>query len=191
MIGYKIAFQPSSQQTFSYEYVESKRCGRTLVALILGMNVLQASRHGMIDQSLLPTELTLEQNPKQNMESDGLFVSDHEDEIQTHDATSWQSDKGTIGTFKPTFSFPSVAEPVSATNELAQVAARDHFSPSVPSTHQTLLPKQGQLSPSAQPFTPQAQSPFMGIMASVIFPCICRNAGFLIVFVLVRSSTRL
>ncbi|QSS55693.1 MCM3-associated protein [Histoplasma capsulatum var. duboisii H88] len=155
-----VAFQPSSQQTFSYEYVESKRCGRTLVALILGMNVLQASRHGMIDQSVLPSELTLEQNPKQNMESDGLFVSDHEDEIQTHDATSWQSDKGTIGTFKPTFSFPSVAEPV---------AAEVHFSPSVPSTHQTLLPKPGQLSPSAQPFTPQAQSPFMGIMASSTF----------------------
>ncbi|KAL2374734.1 hypothetical protein RJ035_007304 [Blastomyces gilchristii] len=164
-----VAFQPSSQQTFSYEHVESKRCGRTLVALILGMNVLQAARYGMIDQSLLQADPAFQQDSKQNVEGDGLFVSDDENEAQTRDTKSGQSDKAGIGTFKPTFSFPSVEDPGLAANKLFQGAARKPFSPSSPAVQQTSLSKAGQLSPTASPFTPQGQSPFMATTTSSPF----------------------
>ncbi|KKZ68296.1 hypothetical protein EMCG_06052 [[Emmonsia] crescens] len=164
-----VAFQPSSQQTFSYEYVESKRCGRTLVALILGMNVLQAARRGMIDDSLLQSDSAFQQDSKQNTEVDGLFVSDDEGEGQTRDATDLQPDKGSIGTPKPTFSFPSVEDPGPATNKFVQGTAGGSFSSSVPATHQTSSPETAQLSAAAPAFTPQTQSPFMGFGTSSTF----------------------
>ncbi|KLJ09150.1 hypothetical protein EMPG_15427 [Blastomyces silverae] len=164
-----VAFQPSSQQTFSYEHVESKRCGRTLAALILGMNVLQAARHGMIDQSLLQADSAFQQDSKRNVEGDGLFVSDDENEAQARDTTGGQSDKAGIGTFKPTFSLPSVEDPGLAANKLFQRTAGQPFSPSSPAVQQMSLSKAGQLSPSAPPFTPQGQSSFMATTTSSPF----------------------
>ncbi|KAI5290087.1 hypothetical protein KEM54_002477 [Ascosphaera aggregata] len=61
-------FQPFAEQVFSYRYVEAKRCGRTLVALILGMSVAQAVKHGLIDESLLYDEQNAED------QDGGLFV---------------------------------------------------------------------------------------------------------------------
>lgn len=66
-----IEFQPSSEQVFSEKLVESKRRGRSLTAVILGMNVTQALKNGMIDESL-PVSETPEQD-------DSLFVSDNEE----------------------------------------------------------------------------------------------------------------
>lgn len=65
-----IEFQPSSEQVFSEKLVESKRRGRSLTAVILGMNVAQAIKNGMIDESLPVSEA-----PEQD---DSLFVSDNE-----------------------------------------------------------------------------------------------------------------
>ncbi|OAX80563.1 hypothetical protein ACJ72_05102 [Emergomyces africanus] len=157
-----VAFQPSSQQTFSYEYVESKRCGRTLVSLILGMNVLQAARRSMINVSLLQSDSAFQQqDSKQDIERDGLFVSDDEGENKTRDATDGAFDKGSIGFSKPTFSFPSVEDPGSATAS---------FSSRVPATTEpTSFLKTGQLSPAAPAFTPQAQSSFLGSRISPAF----------------------
>ncbi|WEW56441.1 actin cytoskeleton and mitosis protein [Emydomyces testavorans] len=74
-------FQPSSQQVFSVYLVESKRYGRTLPAIILGMSVSQALRHGMIDRILLDTgsePVTSADDARESQES--LFVSDDEEE---------------------------------------------------------------------------------------------------------------
>lgn len=77
-----VAFQPSSEQTFSEKYVESKRAGRTLVALILGLNVKEAASLGMINRSLLPQRIyplpTLELGT--STDDDALFVSDDDNE---------------------------------------------------------------------------------------------------------------
>ncbi|KAJ5894531.1 80 kD MCM3-associated protein, partial [Penicillium taxi] len=44
-----IPFSPSSTQCFSNTYVESKRVGRSLPAIILGMSIREAAAMGMID----------------------------------------------------------------------------------------------------------------------------------------------
>ncbi|KAI1971254.1 actin cytoskeleton and mitosis protein [Ophidiomyces ophidiicola] len=86
-------FQPSSQQIFSYSLVESKRFGRTLPSIILGMNVSQALKHGMIDKSLLCQDSSpIPLSDKPDTEQESLFVSDDEEEQQTEplDTTSHQ-----------------------------------------------------------------------------------------------------
>ncbi|EED18123.1 leucine permease transcriptional regulator (SAC3), putative [Talaromyces stipitatus ATCC 10500] len=50
-----VDFAPSSQHSYSDKYVEVKRGGRTLAAIILGLNIKQAAARGMIDVSFLPT----------------------------------------------------------------------------------------------------------------------------------------
>ncbi|KAL1958980.1 hypothetical protein VTO42DRAFT_3221 [Malbranchea cinnamomea] len=70
-----VDFQPSSEQVFSDKLVESKRRGRSLVALILGMNVAQAIKHGMINTSLFASEAVSEGFGK----DESLFVSDDEE----------------------------------------------------------------------------------------------------------------
>ncbi|EEP79362.1 predicted protein [Uncinocarpus reesii 1704] len=76
-----IAFQPSSEQIFSEYLVETKRYGRTLPAIILGMTVSQALRHGMIDKSLLRPESGFAAlSNKATNEQESLFVSDDENE---------------------------------------------------------------------------------------------------------------
>jgi len=87
-----LAFRPSSQQTFSEEYVESKRCGRTLVALILGMNVAQAARHGMIDESLLPANSLSGETSTRSDEDESLFVSEDEGQFQMDVSVARASD---------------------------------------------------------------------------------------------------
>lgn len=76
------AFQSSSRHAFSQKYVESKRAGRTLVAIILGLNVKQAASQGMIDSSLLPSRAGLLQPAVTRIaeEDDSLFVSEDENE---------------------------------------------------------------------------------------------------------------
>jgi hypothetical protein len=66
-------FQPSSKQTFSDALVESKRRRRNLVALILGMNVAQAVREGLIVESIAS-----EPGSVQYEAEEPLFVSDEE-----------------------------------------------------------------------------------------------------------------
>lgn len=75
-----IAFQPSSEHAFSDMYVETKRAGRTLVAVILGLSVREAARMGMIDESILRSRVKedfQEVSPADNE----LFVSDKDNQL--------------------------------------------------------------------------------------------------------------
>ncbi|KAJ6164587.1 hypothetical protein N7470_003259 [Penicillium chermesinum] len=49
-----VGFAPSSEHSFSQNHVESKRAGRNLPAVILGMSIQQAMMTGMMDMSTLP-----------------------------------------------------------------------------------------------------------------------------------------
>ncbi|KAJ5512580.1 SAC3/GANP/Nin1/mts3/eIF-3 p25 [Penicillium fimorum] len=69
-----VDFAPSSDHSFSETYVESKRAGRSLVAVILGMNIREAARMGMIDRSQLSDKS--ETLPEAEAEDGDLFVSD-------------------------------------------------------------------------------------------------------------------
>lgn len=82
-------FAPSSDHSFSETYVESKRAGRSLVAIILGMNIREAARMGMIDRSQLPPKS--ETLPEAEVEDEDLFVSDIDNQtpapvVETHNA---------------------------------------------------------------------------------------------------------
>ncbi|KAJ6130457.1 hypothetical protein N7512_003237 [Penicillium capsulatum] len=69
-----IDWNPSSAHSYSHTYVESKRAGRTLVAIILGMTVREAARMGMIDSSALEH---IQTSPVgEESDEDALFVSD-------------------------------------------------------------------------------------------------------------------
>ncbi|KAJ5319180.1 uncharacterized protein N7506_011884 [Penicillium brevicompactum] len=69
-----ILFAPSSDHSFSETYVESKRAGRSLVAIILGMSIRQAAAMSMIDDSLVPARNA--KSVKDNSSDEDLFVSD-------------------------------------------------------------------------------------------------------------------
>ncbi|KAJ5176742.1 uncharacterized protein N7482_002619 [Penicillium canariense] len=75
-----VAFSPSSEHAFSETYVESKRAGRVLVAVVLGMTVREAAAMGMIDESAVPERMQQSPvlSPAQPGPEDSLFVSDRE-----------------------------------------------------------------------------------------------------------------
>ncbi|KAL2868221.1 putative leucine permease transcriptional regulator (SAC3) [Aspergillus lucknowensis] len=77
-----VAFQPSSDHSFSENYVESKRAGRSLVAIVLGLNVKEAATLGMIDSSLLSERVSATAVHTQTPfdVDDSLFVSDDDNE---------------------------------------------------------------------------------------------------------------
>ncbi|KAF4277336.1 hypothetical protein KXW65_007067 [Aspergillus fumigatus] len=79
-----IAFQPSSEHSFSEKYVESKRAGRSMVAIILGLNIKEAATLGMIDSSYLPQRSLALPAPKPEAptDDDALFVSDDDNELR-------------------------------------------------------------------------------------------------------------
>ncbi|KAJ5360378.1 SAC3/GANP/Nin1/mts3/eIF-3 p25 [Penicillium concentricum] len=82
-----VDFAPSSDHSFSETYVESKRAGRSLVAIILGMNIRESARMGMIDRSQLPEKS--ETLPEAEAEDGDLFVSDIDNQtpapvVETH-----------------------------------------------------------------------------------------------------------
>ncbi|GMG05212.1 unnamed protein product [Aspergillus oryzae] len=72
----------SVDHTFSETYVESKRAGRTLVAIILGLNIKQASQLGMVDSSVLQERPLALPAPTtgSTADNDALFVSDDDNE---------------------------------------------------------------------------------------------------------------
>ncbi|KAE8423175.1 SAC3/GANP/Nin1/mts3/eIF-3 p25 family-domain-containing protein [Aspergillus pseudocaelatus] len=77
-----VEFRRTSDHTFSETYVESKRAGRTLVAIILGLNITQAAQLGMVDSSALqerPLALPAP-TPGASADDDALFVSDDDNE---------------------------------------------------------------------------------------------------------------
>lgn len=118
---YLTAFQPSSDHSFSEEYVESKRAGRNLVAIVLGVNVKEAATLGMIDRSLLP-ERDSGLAPTGQMaidNDDSLFVSEDDNEVSP--TGIFQPNEGpasTISEQPPTsgspFAFGGISEPTAA-----------------------------------------------------------------------------
>ncbi|RAQ47173.1 leucine permease transcriptional regulator (SAC3) [Aspergillus flavus] len=77
-----VEFRRTSDHTFSETYVESKRAGRTLVAIILGLNIKQASQLGMVDSSVLQERPLALPAPTtgSTADNDALFVSDDDNE---------------------------------------------------------------------------------------------------------------
>ncbi|KAJ6072233.1 hypothetical protein N7467_010318 [Penicillium canescens] len=73
-----ISFSPSSDHSYSETYVESKRAGRSLVAVILGMTIPEAARMGMLDRSLLVKRKDRASDLSDDSRS--LFVSDDENQ---------------------------------------------------------------------------------------------------------------
>ncbi|OKL63631.1 hypothetical protein UA08_00269 [Talaromyces atroroseus] len=155
-----VDFAPSSRHSFSEKYVEVKRGGRTLAAIILGLNIAQAATRGMIDTSLLPAdgygtpideddnELFVSQNDQPPHAGTGLFQDHSEPLLQPatgEPAALVTSDKpfglfqppavsvGTVQT-SPFVNIPSSdtpAKPLLATNSL--FSASTHTSASGPS----------------------------------------------------------
>ncbi|OJJ80249.1 putative leucine permease transcriptional regulator (SAC3) [Aspergillus glaucus CBS 516.65] len=111
-----VAFQPSSDHSFSETYVESKRAGRSLVAIILGLSIKEAASMGMIDSSVLPQRSLALPAPTgpSTTEDDSLFVSDDENEIPAPSFTV-PSDKPPAFAPSPFGGFPPKAnEPPAA-----------------------------------------------------------------------------
>ncbi|KAL2818461.1 SAC3/GANP/Nin1/mts3/eIF-3 p25 family-domain-containing protein [Aspergillus cavernicola] len=76
-----IGFQPSSDHSFSENYVESKRAGRNLASIVLGLNVREAASLGMIDRSLISERSTMASTQQMSIDNDdSLFVSEDENE---------------------------------------------------------------------------------------------------------------
>ncbi|KAL4900161.1 SAC3/GANP/Nin1/mts3/eIF-3 p25 family-domain-containing protein [Aspergillus multicolor] len=99
-----VAFQPSSDHSFSENCVEWKRGGRNLVAIVLGLNVTEAATLGMIDTNFLP-ERASSLAPEKKMSivnDDSLFVSEDEKESPT-------SGPQPMATTNTTFTAPSTA----------------------------------------------------------------------------------
>ncbi|KAL5337162.1 SAC3/GANP/Nin1/mts3/eIF-3 p25 family-domain-containing protein [Aspergillus crustosus] len=77
-----VAFQPSSDHSFSDNYVEIKRAGRSLVAVVLGLNIKEAASLGMVDRSLLSERTSEGMNGHMAIDNDdSLFVSEDENEV--------------------------------------------------------------------------------------------------------------
>ncbi|CEL04773.1 Putative Nuclear protein export factor [Aspergillus calidoustus] len=160
-----VAFQPSSDHSFSDSYVESKRAGRNLVAIVLGLNVKEAATLGMIDRELL-SERNSAMTSHDNDES--LFVSDDDNEMST--PTS-QSNNTTSMTGALSSAFGASSQP--APGNLPSPGLGASFSPkpeepkpsvspnpfgplfpSASSQSSSVSPPAPSLNPFAKPFSP-------------------------------------
>ncbi|PYI20768.1 hypothetical protein BO99DRAFT_472714 [Aspergillus violaceofuscus CBS 115571] len=152
-----VAFQPSSDHAFSDTYVESKRAGRTLPAIILGLNIKEAANLQMIDSSLLPERVPAlpAPQPHPSTNDDSLFVSDDEN--------------------PSAFRFTSSHEGSSRNSPTSTASLQNAFvnvPPAVISTEPSRPPTFSFASPSPQPQAPEKQAaPF-----SSLFPNSSSNA---------------
>ncbi|EER27387.1 SAC3/GANP family protein [Coccidioides posadasii C735 delta SOWgp] len=152
-----VAFQPSSQQIFSERLVESKRYGRTQQAIILGMSVSQALKHGMIDKMLLHTESeSAAVSAKGDGEHGGLFVSDDEGEKElqkNHDNISNIEVQAEMPSTSPSIFSRSLESGNSQTSTNPFI---NHLTGTFPAGS----PSTSSLSASAPPFVPQGLTNF-------------------------------
>ncbi|PYH93184.1 hypothetical protein BO71DRAFT_382043 [Aspergillus ellipticus CBS 707.79] len=118
-----VAFQPSSDHSFSENHVESKRAGRTLAAVILGLNIKEAANLGMIDSSLLSERLPALPAPVSSTNDDSLFVSDDENVISSNVQTAKAPSQDESPQESPTFSsslpnpFANFSQPATNTSD--------------------------------------------------------------------------
>ncbi|CAI7603231.1 unnamed protein product [Penicillium glandicola] len=160
-----VDFAPSSDHSFSETYVESKRAGRSLVAIILGMNIREAARMGMIDCSQLPQKS--ETLPEAEVEDGDLFVSDIDNQtpapvVETHKTLLQDASASEfrIASESQNFLQPPASSPSPFQSNLPPAASSPNpfagFQPSkVPSPSNPFASSL----PSAS-FTPAAASPF-------------------------------
>ncbi|EPS34618.1 hypothetical protein PDE_09582 [Penicillium oxalicum 114-2] len=76
-----VGFSPSSEHAFSETYVESKRAGRNLVSVILGMSVREAASIGMIDKSVIPDRMQTNAEESQVSGEKRMVLGDKDDII--------------------------------------------------------------------------------------------------------------
>ncbi|CAG8931790.1 unnamed protein product [Penicillium salamii] len=81
-----VEFASSSDHSFSETYVESKRAGRSLVAIILGMTISEAAAMSMIDRSMVPARKA---SPTQDGLGDGNQIP--EPMVETNPVKSTQN----------------------------------------------------------------------------------------------------
>ncbi|KAL4817116.1 SAC3/GANP/Nin1/mts3/eIF-3 p25 family-domain-containing protein [Aspergillus spinulosporus] len=142
-----VAFQPSSDHSFSENYVEWKRSGRTLVAVVLGLNVKEAATLGMIDKLSLSERGSALATEKQMFidNDDSLFVSEGENDADLqHTAT-----RATPASAGPATVFESRAtdsQPSNNSNPFSSLFATNSTTGTPPSSLS--------LNPFAKPFTP-------------------------------------
>ncbi|KAJ6034853.1 hypothetical protein N7499_002070 [Penicillium canescens] len=137
-----IGFSPSSDHSYSETYVESKRAGRSLVAVILGMTIPEAARMGMLDRSLLAKQKDRASDLSDDSKS--LFVSDDENQTPA-----------------PVIEPNGFVDNTSA-SDLRTASEGAQFPPVAPSPFQSPFPPPATQSsnPFAQASTSAAPSPF-------------------------------
>lgn len=153
LISFIIAFQPSSRQVFSQRLVESKRCGRSLVAIILGMSVSQAIKYKLIDGSLLRTNDPLADSAMKSDDDGGLFVSEDEGDEQGQLSTP------EIPVTDTTTQRPAVSSPFGTTSndKAPNIFGQPTVKPPFGGNSAFGLPSQA-LSPTASLFVPQTSN---------------------------------
>ncbi|KAF9894057.1 hypothetical protein FE257_009030 [Aspergillus nanangensis] len=160
-----VAFQPSSEHAFSEKFVESKRAGRSPVAIVLGLNIKEASELGMIDSSLLPERtLALPSTVGVAADDNALFVSD-EGNIYPPSCMQSNGILGQEGTplespFSSSFEHNVFGMPSPATiGNISDAAAIFSQPPNVPqSSHTSEMPSSASLNPFAPSFSPPVES---------------------------------
>ncbi|KAJ5165124.1 SAC3/GANP/Nin1/mts3/eIF-3 p25 [Penicillium coprophilum] len=157
-----VDFAPSSDHSFSETYVESKRAGRSLVAIILGMNIREATRMGMIDRSQLPHKS--ETLHEAEAEDGDLFVSDIDNQtpapiVETHNTLLQDTSASEF----------RIASESQKSLESIPASSPSMFQPKPPNPFAAAFQPSKMPSPSPNPFatsipstsvTPAAPSPF-------------------------------
>ncbi|KUL84691.1 hypothetical protein ZTR_07600 [Talaromyces verruculosus] len=163
-----VDFAPSSQHSYSDKYVEAKRGGRTLAAIILGLNIKQAAARGMIDVSLLPTN---DYGSPIEEDDNELFVAQEESPVQQEAATLFQNpfkaapqpvppvtSNGPFGVFQPP------AAPVETTQTSTTTNIFSSNAPAKP-----LFASASSFTPSTDTSIQKPSSPFQPSSTSTLF----------------------
>ncbi|THC92132.1 hypothetical protein EYZ11_008400 [Aspergillus tanneri] len=172
-----VAFQPSSDHSFSERYVESKRAGRTLVAIILGLNIKEAATLGMIETYLLPQRIQ-----PGTANDDSLFVSDDDNKV----LPSSPQPNALLANGPATSDSPVSASSLdNSFNESSETPARDEMS-IVTQAPKTSQPGESNLfssifstaTPKSVFPTPAAPSPFSGLTSVFTKPSETKSGSF-------------
>ncbi|KAL5047597.1 hypothetical protein BDW71DRAFT_39318 [Aspergillus fruticulosus] len=168
-----VAFQPSSDHSFSENYVEWKRSGRNLVAVVLGLNVKEAAALGMIDKSSL-SERDSALGPEKQMSidnDDSLFVSEGENDAHPQPTATTGTPAGAgSATVSGGISRATDSQPSTNSNPFPSLFPAN-------STTGTSEPSSPSLNPFAKPFTPFSSSQTSQTSPSAVPSATATSAG--------------
>ncbi|KAL4734700.1 SAC3/GANP/Nin1/mts3/eIF-3 p25 family-domain-containing protein [Aspergillus similis] len=174
-----VAFQPSSDHSFSENYVEWKRSGRTLVAVVLGLNVKEAATLGMIDKLSLPERGSALASEKQMSidNDDSLFVSEGENDADPQPTATRATPNGagpaTVFGSRTTDSQPSTnSNPFSSLFAANSTTCTTPSSPSLNPFAKPFTPFSSETSQTSQPVVPSPATTSTGQSSSIF-----ANAG--------------